>query len=453
MCDYLETALSRHGFEVVACGRPARALELLDAESFDVLLTDLNMPGMSGNALCAEVLARGHQLPVVVLTAFGSQASAYAAIRAGAYDFLTKPIEAEALALVLRRAHERRRLQLQVAELERARAARSGFGRLLGESPAMQRLFGLLERVSATESSVLICGETGSGKELAARAVHEWGPRRDAAFVAINCAALPEGLLESELFGHLEGAFSGATRARAGLILEAHGGTLFLDEVGDMPLSLQARLLRVLQDGKVRPVGSDKERSVDVRLLAATHRDLEAAVEDGRFREDLYFRLNVIRVDLPPLRARGGDAVQLAEAFLAELCEERGRPPLHLAPDAARALLSYDWPGNVRELRNCVERAFALCAGEQIRKGDLPPKLAAIEETEEREVLHLTPFGNDPDLLPTLEELERRYAEHVMRVVGGNKTLAAKVLGLDRRTLYRKLERWRLAEPAADDDG
>ncbi|MEZ6183930.1 MAG: sigma-54 dependent transcriptional regulator [Planctomycetota bacterium] len=450
MCDYLETALARFGFDVVSCTRAQDALERLDSDRFDVLLTDLNMPGMTGSQLCAEVLQRGHELPVVVLTAFGTRESAYAAVRAGAYDFLTKPIDAEALALVLRRAHERRTLQRQVARLERSRAARGGFCGLLGESASIQRLFQLLERVADSESSVLLYGETGSGKEVAARALHERGPRREAPFVAINCAALPEGLLESELFGHLEGAFSGATRPRAGLIVEAHGGTLFLDEVGDMPLALQGRLLRVLQEKRIRPVGGDKERAVDVRVVAATHRDLEAAVEAGTFREDLFFRLNVIRVDLPPLRARGSDVVLLAEAFLADLAADRGRPALRLAPDAKAALLRYDWPGNVRELKNCVERAFTLCPGEQIRRADLPPKLAALED--EGEHVHLLPFSDDPELLPTLEDLERRYAEHVLRLVRGNKTVAARILGLDRRTLYRKLERWQLDLDGLEDD-
>ena len=442
MCDYLATALPLHGFEVESRTQGEQALELLAGREFDVLLTDLNMPGMSGITLCQEALAHGVSAPIVVLTAFGSTDSAYEAIRAGAYDFLTKPVEVEALALVLQRAAAHYHL---LQEVERLRAERTaGYGDMVGESPPMRRLFELIDKVARTDSAVLICGETGTGKELVANALHTHGPRAAQGFLALNCAAMPEGLLESELFGHVKGAFSGATADRIGLLREADGGTLFLDEVGDMPLSLQAKLLRVLQDGAVRPVGGQGVHQVDVRVLAATHRDLETAIEAGRFREDLYFRLNVIRLDLPPLRARGQDVLHLAESFVTEQARKLGKRVAGFEHDASAALLAYDWPGNVRELMNCVERAVALTSGPQITTEDLPPKVT--DPGSAPGSLHLIPFDRDPEQLPTIEELERRYAEHVLDVVGWNKSLAAKVLGLDRRTLYRKLDRWKLAD-------
>ncbi len=443
MCAYLAAALPRQGFRVSYRVRPEEALEVLPRDdTIDVVLTDLNMRGLSGIELCRRVRRLLPGTPVVVLTAFGSTDSAFSAIQAGAYDFLTKPFEVEVLALVLRRAVEHHALVKEVEGLRRERTRRVAFGELLGESPAMRDLFHLVERVAVTDSAVLICGETGTGKELVATELHRRSSRGAGKFVAVNCAALPEGLLESELFGHVRGAFTGAVQDRRGLLVEADHGTLFLDEVGDMPTSLQAKLLRVLQDGRVRPVGASQaqERSVDVRVVAATHRDLEAALEEGKFREDLYFRLNVIRVDLPPLRARGHDVLLLAQAFLAHHAAKLNKGVLGISSEAAEKLLGYDWPGNVRELQNCMERAVALTAEEQVGLRDLPANVAQCRP----EALNLIPTGQDPTQLPTLDELERRYGEHVLRLVQGNKTLAAKVLGLDRRTLYRKLERWRL---------
>jgi two-component system response regulator HydG len=375
-------------------------------------------------------------VPVVVMTAFGSLETAVAAIRAGAYDFVTKPIEADALELTLERALQHRQLAEQVRFLEENLERTHAFDQLIGESPPMHRLFDTLARVAETEVSVLIVGESGSGKELVARALHEKGPRRGEAFVPVNCAAIPETLVESELFGHVKGAFTDARSDRKGLFEEASGGTLFLDEVGEIPLSLQPKLLRVLEEGCVRPVGGNDVHTVDVRLLCATNRDLDAAVEEGRFREDLYFRINVVQVDVPPLRSRGRDILLLAQRFLERFAQQQGKAVTRMSRAVAEKLLAYRWPGNVRELRNCIERAVALTRFEEISVDDLPEKIRASRSTD------LVVAGNDPAELVPLEVIEERYIRHVLHAVGGHRTKAARILGLDRKTLYRKLAKY-----------
>ena len=454
MCTYLALALRRHGFEVEHFTAAEPAFQALEGGRFDVLITDLNMRGMNGIELCQRVVATHTDLPVVVITAFGSLDTAVAAIRAGAYDFITKPFDMEVLVLALRRAVQHHSLKDEVQRLRQEVGQVPRFEELAGESPPMQRLYELLAKVAAADSSVLIRGETGTGKELVASAIHTRSARARGPFVAINCAAFPEPLLESELFGHVRGAFSGAVADHQGLFVRAHGGVLFLDEVGDMPAALQAKLLRALQERRVRPVGGTEEREVDVRIVAATHHDLETAVEEGRFRSDLFFRLNVIGVELPPLRARGNDVLLLAQSFLARQAARSGKRVQGFTPQVAERLLAYGWPGNVRELENCIERAVALTSHEQLVVEDLP---AAIRD-HRAETPALVPHAADPGLLPTLEDVERRYVLHVLEVVRGNKSLAAKVLGLDRRTLYRKLERYHVeggpaqAGPAPDDE-
>jgi two-component system response regulator HydG len=297
----------------------------------------------------------------------------------------------------------------------------------------MRRLRELIARVAKTDAPALIVGETGSGKELVARALHRHGPSRDGPFVALNCAALPEHLLESELFGHARGAFTDARSSRSGLLLHANGGTLFLDEISELPLPLQPKLLRALQERRVRPVGSEKEVTFDARVIAATNRDLDSAVEKGRFREDLFFRLDVIRIEVPPLRARGSDVLLLAQHFLRDSAERTGKAVAGLSHGAAEKLLQYGWPGNVRELANCVERAVALTDHEQVLVEDLPERIRAYAGP------YVLVAGEDPSELVPLEVVERRYIARVMEAVGGNKTLAARILGLDRKTLYRKL--------------
>jgi len=438
MCDMLVSDLGELGFEVKARTAAPAALEALVASEFDAVVADLNMPGMSGLELCERIVASRPDVPVIVITAFGSIQTAIAAIRSGAYDFVTKPLEVDALGLALERAIQHRRLSDEVRRLRQAVEEGRRFGTLLGTSPAMRRMYELLDRIADSSASVLIAGETGTGKELVARALHERGRRKAGPFVAVDCASLPEPLLESELFGHVRGAFTDAHAVRRGLFVQANGGALFLDEIGDLPLALQAKLLRALQTRCVRPVGANEEVPFDVNLIAATNRDLESAVEEGRFREDLYFRINVIHVEMPPLRARGGDVLLLAQHFVDRYAAQAGKRVTGLSPDAAERLLAYVWPGNVRELENCIERAIALTRHETIGLDDLPEKIRGFQRS------HVLVAGDDPSELAPLEEVERRYVLRVMEAVGGSKTLAARVLGIGRKTLYRKLEQYKI---------
>jgi DNA-binding NtrC family response regulator len=431
----LEKGLTRRGFTPVALPSADEALARLAAEDFDVVLTDLRMPGMDGLALCERIVLNRPDIPVVVVTAFGSLETAVAAIRAGAYDFVTKPIDVDALVLVLERAVQHRALRDEVRRLRQELGRRGDDGAVVGDSPAMKQAYALIDRVADLDSTVLITGESGTGKEVAARAVHSRGRRKAGPFVALNCAAMPEALLESELFGHAKGAFTDAKAARTGLFAQAHGGTLFLDEVGELPLTLQPKLLRALQERVVRPVGGDTEVPFDARIVAATNRDLELAVEEGRFREDLYYRLNVIGIELPPLRARGNDVLTLSQRFIEQFAARTGKRVVGLSPAAAQRLLAYGWPGNVRELQNCIERAVALTSFEQLTVDDLPERVRSYSAPKE------APEPADVSELVTLEELERRYIHRVLDTVGGSRTLAARILGVDRKTLYRKLER------------
>jgi two-component system response regulator AtoC len=441
----LEKGLARRGFQPSVRGSADEAFALLEAEDFDTVLTDLRMPGMDGLALCERIVLNRPDIPVVVVTAFGTLETAVAAIRAGAYDFVTKPVDLDALTLVLERAVQHRALRDEVRRLRRALGDVSADGGVVGESPALRRVYELIDRVADSDASVLVTGESGTGKEVAARALHARSRRNPGPFVAINCAAMPEALLESELFGHAKGAFTDAKAARTGLFIKASGGTLFLDEVGEMPLALQPKLLRALQERTVRPVGGDTELPFDARIVAATNRDLELAVEEGRFREDLYYRLNVIGLELPPLRARGNDILLLAQRFLEHFAARSGKRVVGLSPAAAQRLLAYSWPGNVRELQNCIERAVALTSYEQLTVEDLPERIRDYRAASPAQ-------GNDMSELVSLEEMERRYIQRVLDTVGGSRTLASRILGVDRKTLYRKLGRRHAANPGGAED-
>ena len=432
----IERKLRRAGWDVRAYGCAEDAFATLLDDEPEVVLTDLNLGGANGISVCRAVAEALPGVPTVVMTAFGSMDTAVEALRAGAWDFLTKPLDLQVLALTLDRALEHRRLHLEVQRLRQRAERDAGFGEILGESQAMRDLFDLVERVAPAPSSVLITGESGTGKELVARALHRLSERRGA-FVAINCGAVPAALLESELFGHVKGAFTDARSTRAGLFVQAEDGTLFLDEIGDMPIELQVKLLRALQERRIRPVGADREQAIEVRVVAATNQDLEAAVMEGRFREDLLYRLDVIRLELPPLRARGHDVLLLAQAFLEQHAERMGKPVKGIAEDAARKVMDYDWPGNVRELQNCMERAVVLARLDQITSTDLPRRLQQHEPD-----VQVVVASSSPDSLQPLEEVERRYVLQALQTLGGNKSLAAKVLRVDRRTLYRMLERW-----------
>ncbi len=440
MCAFLAQGLGTLGFEVQTRLSASAALESLDRAEVDVVVTDLRMRGMGGHELCREIVARHPDVAVIVLTAFGTYETAVDAIRAGAYDFHSKPVDLDTLALAIGRAAERRRLRSEVRRLQQKLDHAHGGGELVGESAAMQKVYGLLERIEGSDASVLVTGESGTGKEIVARTLHRRGRRARGPFVALNCAAVPEHLLEAELFGYERGAFTDAKTARTGLFIEAHRGTLLLDEIGDMPPALQAKILRALQERSARPIGGRREVPFDVRIIAATNRDLEAMIEQGRFREDLFYRINVVQVSLPPLRARGVDVLLLAQHFLRILGERTGKQMIGIDAAAAEALMAYAWPGNVRELQNCIERAVAIGHHDHVTTADLPDRVA-------RHRLHVVSEPDDDaggDLL-TLEEMERRYVLRVLEAVGGSRVLAAKRLGLDRTTLWRKLDRYGVA--------
>ncbi|MEI9940058.1 MAG: sigma-54 dependent transcriptional regulator [Pseudomonadota bacterium] len=436
MCELLAEGLVQHGYEARWNASPHEALAQLAEHNFDVVLTDINMRDMSGLELCQKATEAHPELPVIVITAFGSMETAVQAIRAGAYDFITKPFDIDVVAIAIERAVKHGVLTREVQRLQRAVDESRRFDELLGASPAMKEVYDLLERVGESESTVLVSGESGTGKELVARALHRRSKRSTGPFVAINCAAMPEQLLESELFGHTKGAFTDARNARPGLFVQAKGGTIFLDEIGDMPVGLQPKLLRALQERTVRPVGGDTETPIDVRVVAASNRDLETAIEERKFREDLYYRINVIHVELPPLRARGADVLLLATHYLQHFAAQSQKDVHSLDSEAAEKLSAYAWPGNVRELANCMERAVALTRNESIGIADLPEKIRSYRTS------HVLVAATDPTELVPMEEVEKRYILRVLEAVGGNKTLAAQVLGLDRKTLYRKLDRY-----------
>ncbi len=434
--DVLVAGLRRRDFLPLAVAGADGAISALRSGEFDTVVTDLNLRGMNGLELCERIAGSHPHLPVVVITAFGSLETAVGAIRVGAYDFVTKPIDTDALAMILDRAVRFRGLQEEVKRLRTSLSNRSVFPDLVGDSPAMHRVFDLITRLADSEASVLVTGETGTGKELIARALHRGSRRKEGAFVAVNCAGIPEALLESELFGHAKGAFTDARTARRGLFMEADGGTLFLDEIGCMPLALQPKLLRALQERRIRPVGADGESPVEVRVVAATNRDIESDVADGLFREDLFFRINVVHLSIPPLRSRGNDVLLLAQWFVEQFAAKSGKRVTGLSAPAAERLLMYSWPGNVRELQNCIERAIALTGHEHLMIEDLPERIRNYAKS------HVLIAADDPAELATLEEVERRYIIRVLEAVGGNKSQAASILGLDRKTLYRKLERY-----------
>ena len=429
-------ALRHRDFDVELCESVEQALGALERTQFDVVLTDVNLEGTSGLELCRHIQANRPEIPVVVATGFGSMETAVGAIRAGAYDFVSKPLQIDDLALTLGRAIQLRALKAEVRRLREQVDSNRTFESIVGKSPVMQRVYDLLNRVAESTATVLITGESGTGKELIARALHLRSKRGQGPFVAINCAALPESILESELFGHVRGAFTDAKQAKQGLLVAASGGSLFLDEIGEMPPSTQVKLLRALQERSVRPVGGDQEIPFDARIIAATNRDLETDVAEHRFREDLYYRVNVVRVHVPPLRARGNDILLMAQSFVERYAKESAKPVKGISSEAAEKLLAYEWPGNVRELQNCVERAVALTRFDQLMVDDLPEKIREYRGTQ-----LVLPTENPAELI-SLDELERRYMLRVLRTVNGNKTLAAQVLGLDRRTLYRRLERY-----------
>jgi len=434
MCAVLQDGLQARGFDVTTKTVAEEALAAAVSSEFDVVLTDLRMRGTSGLELCRRIHELRPDVSVVVVTAFGNFDTAIGAIRAGAYDFITKPVEIEHLVLTIGRAMERRALREEVKRLRQEVAATQVLEGLVGESEVMRKLSDLISRAAAADASVLITGESGTGKELVAQALHARSSRHEKPLVALHCGAMPETLLESELFGHVKGAFTDARADRKGLLTQGDGGTIFLDEIGTMPLAVQPKLLRALQERHARPVGGNKEIPFDVRLITATNEDLETAVHEGRFRSDLFYRLDVVRIHVPPLRARGRDILLLAQHFIKQYAGRSAKQVTGLTSEAAQKLLAYNWPGNVRELQNCIECAVALTALEQLNVQDLPERIQQYRSS------HILVAGEDPTELVSMEEMERRYILRVLDAVQGNKTLAAQILALDRRTLYRKLE-------------
>jgi DNA-binding NtrC family response regulator len=431
-CRFMRELLQEPGHEIEAAETPEDALALLEGARFDLVVSDIHLNAeLSGLDLLRAFRARDPEVEVVLISAFGTLETALEAVKAGAFDYVSKPVDIGQVRDVVARALARRARAgaPKAAVFPAGRVAPDG---LVGRSGAMLAVYKQIARACASDAPVLVTGETGTGKELVARAIHRHGPRSTRPFVPVNCGAVPEGLLESELFGHVRGAFTGAVADKRGLFEEARGGTLFLDEIGEMSPGLQVRLLRALESGEVRPVGSPRATSVDVRVIAATHRDLERAVREGTFRQDLFYRLHVFAVHVPPLRERREDVPLLASHFLSALAS-RGRGAVSLTPAAVAALAAHDWPGNVRELENTLERLAVEVRGGAIDVTDLPPAFRERPASLEEPL-----FAG----LPSLEEMEKRYLRHVLAAVKGNRSRAAEMLGIDRRTLYRMAERF-----------
>ena len=424
------------GLKTISVATAEEALEVVEQSSIDIVLTDLKLPGTSGLELLKTVHEQYPQIAVIVLTQYGTIDSAIEATKTGAMDYVTKPFRVEELRTRLERAmHEVDLLQENRLLREQLNNGHPGFGKLIGLSPKMQRVYKTIEKVSGHDYPVLVLGESGTGKELVAKSLHMLGPRKDGPFVPVECSSLVPTLIESELFGYVKGAFTGAMQAKQGLLEAANGGTLFLDEIGDMPVDLQAKLLRALQEREVKPVGATERRHIDVRIVAATNRDLESAIRTGGFRQDLYFRLNVVQIKLPPLRDRKSDIPLLIATFL-EKCSPSDEPVRTISAETMRRLMSYDWPGNVRELENAIERAVAMGTGPVLHAADLPSNLQYA--SSER-------APNKDELLP-LEELERRAILRTLRETGNDKLAAARMLGIGKTTLYRKLKQYRLEQ-------
>jgi Response regulator containing CheY-like receiver, AAA-type ATPase, and DNA-binding domains len=431
----LELQLQSAGFEVEKASSAEEALRKVDRA--DLILTDLRLPGMNGLELLESIRRQNSHVPVIVMTAFGTIEAAVEAMKAGAADFLLKPFSLDHLMTVVSKALEVRALRDENRKLREELGVRYDWTNIIGRSPAMQEIFGTISRVAPTRATVLLCGESGVGKDLIARAIHYHSPRRDRPFVKINCTAIPENLMESELFGYEKGAFTGATSSKPGKFEQADGGTVFLDEIGDVPPSIQVKLLRILQEREFERLGSNKTRQIDVRVLAATNADLRAALEEGRFREDLYYRLNVMPINIPPLRERKEDIPFLAEHFVRKFSKDLGSPVTCISSGAMQKLLEYHWPGNVRELENVIERSLVLCSGQTLEAADI--RLDMAPRTRAASADSFLPDG------VTLEEHEQNIIREALRRTNGNKSQAARLLGLTRNAL-----RYRLSQMGLD---
>ncbi len=434
MREWVREELESEGFSVETAAGGRAGVERVKEGGIDVVVSDVKMPDLDGLDLLREIREVEPSPFVIIVTGFGSIDTAIRAVKLGAYDYITKPFKIDQLLLSIDKALAERSLRNEVNRLREEVSRRDRLDNIIGPSPPMQEIFALIRRLSSSHANILVTGDSGTGKELVARALHARSPRKHKPFIAVNCAAIPENLLESEILGYARGAHSTANVDRQGLFVEANGGTLFLDEIAELPLSLQPKLLRVLQDGEVRPLGSNRAVRVDVRVMAATNRDLESRLREGLFREDLYYRLNVIQIQLPPLRGRPEDILPLADHFLARSAERSRKAVRGWRESAKQLLLGHAWPGNVRELENVVERAVALAESDLIGPEDLPQTMQERKSQDRLATAVAQGF--------TLDQLEREYIERVLELEGGNKTRAAQRLGLDRKTLYRKLEEY-----------
>jgi len=453
MREFLAICLSRAGHSVSVADSGDTALGSLTQSPVDVVVTDLRMPGdLGGLDLLREIKGRCMDTEVIVVTAFATTETAIEAMKQGAYDYLTKPFKVDEINAVIARAMEKRALVEENAALRERVAGRFRLASLLGKSPQMQRIFELIGKIHSTRTSVLITGESGTGKELVARALHTEGNRSSKPFVAVNCGAIPDELMESELFGHLKGAFTGAIADKVGLFEQADGGTLFLDEIGELSLNLQVKLLRVLQERKVKPVGSTDESEIDARLVAATNRELEEEVANGAFRSDLYYRLNVIELRLPPLRQRREDIPMLVEHFLRRYAAEQGKAAQQLTPAALKILGNYDYPGNVRELENIIERAVTLSGDDTIDAGDLPElRSSPVAIPGPEETGDFPADGIDLDRM--IHDYERTLLQKALGQTGGVRKKAALLLGISFRSLRYRLSKLGLDTGSSSDDG
>jgi DNA-binding NtrC family response regulator len=431
----LTRLLQEEGCRVQVASSGREALEALEREAYDLVLTDLTMPGMSGMDLLSEIREKWSEMSVILVTAFGTVESAVEAMHKGAFHYITKPFKLDEVRIFTQRALQEGRTRRELAALRREVHQKFEYANIIGKSKAMQDVFSLIERVAPSNSTVLIQGKSGTGKELVAKAIHYNSPRRRFPFVPINCSAIAETLLESELFGHVKGAFTGAIANKKGIFEEAQGGTVFLDEIADTSPGMQVKLLRVLQEHEIRRVGGNDEIKVDVRLIASTNQDLAEAVREGNFREDFYYRLNVIPLSLPPLKDRPEDIPLLARHFLAGFAAEAGREVTGISTEAMRVLMHYAWPGNIRELENVIERAVTLGAEGELGVGDLPPSLLEDAGPAETEALLV---------VSTIQELEKAHISRVLKFTGGQISKAARILGIDRRTLYRKIDAYKI---------
>jgi len=434
--EVLKTVLKRNGYHVVAADNGARALELLKADKFELMISDIRMKPMDGLELLINARELQQNLSVIMMTAYATIETAVETMKAGAYDYVCKPFKIDELLLTVERAIDYQKVVKENQDLKKTLQTRYHFENLIGDSSQMQYVYDIIKKVSRTDTTVLIRGESGTGKELVSKAIHYSSSRSDRPIVAVNCAALPEPLLESELFGYTKGAFTGANKDKEGLFESASGGTIFLDEIGSIPVSMQMKLLRVLQEKRVRKVGCSKDIPVDVRIVAATNEDLEAKIKDGSFREDLFYRLSVIPVDLPALRSRKEDIPLLVVHFLKDF-NQHEKTNCEILPDALRALLAYDWPGNVRELENVIRRAATLCDNGMINLEDLPLKVQDVNPAD-----NVTSGVNyrGHSLKNYLREKEKEYIQKVLEVAGGEKEKAADMLGISLATFYRKYE-------------